>query len=243
VSNIIDRYSNLESVCANIDDIRGHVDDVGFAILRGMVGLEEVETIKQRILNRFNPKGDIRISGDYKRGSQDFQRLDLGEYLSSSRFARYFFYFPWNNDHTFQNINNLQMKILNQLGRKSSAFGSMVDDNNPNRFRMSYVIQYPTGGGFMSKHREHTMQEEGDKAYVVYLALTSRSKDFHKGGAYVFQGDTKLDIEKDVLQGDLIIYRGDRYHGVDGVDRDKPVDLGLVCGRMILTTVVAYFKD
>lgn len=232
--------TSFQEVYDRIDSIRDTVDTIGFAIIRGSVSGGDIERYKGRVRHLYSPVSDVRISGHYQRGSKDFQRLDLGEYPSSSRFARYFFFFSWNeNDQHFLDINRAQMRIFNLLARQPSSFGLEGDDDD-NRFRVSFVIQYPLGGGFMSKHREHSKVKD-DKAYVVYLALTTRGIDYDKGGGYVVINDTMTDIEEHVLASDLVVYRGDMFHGVNGIDRDKPVVLNEVCGRMILTTQVNYF--
>jgi hypothetical protein len=235
---------SIEAVKEGIDEIRSLADEVGFCVIRGAIPGELVQSPIDRINRVFDAARDVRISGDYERDWPDFHRLDLGEYGASTRFARYFFFFPWNGDPAFDEISRAQMEIYNLLARKEPCFGSMTEaDSNPNRFRLSFVLQYPIGGGFMSRHREYTQQEEGDKAYVLYLALTTRGKDFESGGAYLCRNGDKIDIEEQVRAGDLLIYRGDLFHGVDGVDRHKPVALDQINGRLMLTTTIKYFAD
>ncbi len=234
--------NNMDSVYSIIDSVRSETDSQGFSIIRGAVSLNDVEKYKARVNNLFSKNQEIRISGSYQRGSTDFQRLDLGEYGASTRFARYYMFFPWNNDEVFSEINSHQINIFNLLSKKDSSFGSQsAADPNPRRFRMSFVLQYPIGGGFMSRHREFHGEEEGDKAYVVYLALTTRGEDFETGGAYVERDGKAVDIEQHIRKSDLVVYRGDMYHGVAGIDRHKPVQLGTPNGRMILTSIIKYF--
>lgn len=235
---------SIEAVKADIDEIRSLADEAGFCVVRGAIAGEQVQCPIDRITQVFDAASDVRISGRYERGWPDFHRLDLGEYGASARFARYFFFFPWNGDRALEEISQAQMEIYNLLARNDPSFGSMTEaDTNPNRFRLSFVLQYPIGGGFMSQHREYTQQEQGDKAYVLYLALTTRGKDFESGGAYLRQNGEKIDIEEQVRAGDLLIYRGDLYHGVEGVDRHKPVVLDEINGRLMLTTTIKYFAD
>ncbi|HEY8154915.1 MAG TPA: hypothetical protein VII72_12375 [Myxococcota bacterium] len=234
---------SVGEVRERIDEIRERTDRGGFAIVRGAFGKDVVASLRERIRRQFDPKADVRISGHYQRGWKDFQRLDLGEYVASSRFARYFFFFPWNGDAEIERVAADQIDIFNRLARKSAAFGSQTAaDSDPDRFRMSFAIQYPTGGGFMSRHREWTQREEGDKAYALYLALTTRGEDFDSGGAWVELDGQKVDIDAHVEAGDLVLYRGDHYHGVSGIDRDKPVALDRVCGRIMFTTTIKYFE-
>jgi hypothetical protein len=225
-----------------IDEVRARAGEEGYAIIRGAVGEEQVRRLVDRTRQLFDPAADVRVSGEYRRNQRDFHRLDVGEYGASTRFARYFMFFPWNRDPVFESVSATMMEIMRRLAGKNANYAS-AEDTNPDRFRISYVIQYPSGGGFMSKHREYTRQEDDDHAYVLSLALTTRSKDFSSGGAYLFRGDEKLDLEVDVVAGDLLVYCGDMYHGVDGIDRDKPVVLGEVCGRMVLLTTTKYFGD
>jgi len=235
---------DIQDVYGSIDDIRAATDAEGFSIVRGAVSVEFVNSLRDMTNKIFKKDGDIRVSGNYQRGSKDFQRLDLGEYPASTRFTRFFMFFPWNNAEVFSEISRHQIDILNLLSRKDKSFGSASEgDSNDRRYRMSYLLQYPRGGGFMSEHREYTAEEEGDKAYVVYLALTTRGEDFQKGGAYVKKGDEVIDIEGQVRASDLVIYRGDMYHGVSGIDSDKPVELDTLNGRMMMTSVVRYFQD
>lgn len=239
MDNIFEVTSPAE-VHDRIDEIRAVTDARGFSLVRGLVPESEVARFRRRVTDLFDPAREIRVSGEYRRGMPDFQRLDLGEYPSSSRFARYYYFFSWNDDRDFKDVGHLQMSIFNRMTRQPATFGFEGDDD-PSRYRATFVIQYPIGGGFMSKHREYSTKQN-DKAYVVYLALTTRGVDYHQGGAYVYVGDELVDIDALTRASDIVIYRGDLYHGVFGVDHDLPVELGQVCGRMILTTQVNYLK-
>ena len=174
---------------------------------------------------------------------QDFQRLDLGEYPASYRFCRYFFFFPWNENENFTSVTNDLLSIRNLISNKPETFGMIGRDEDVNRFSASYVIQYPSGGGFMSKHREYDMKEEGDNSYVVYIPLTTRGIDSKTGGAYAFNDNEEINIDDFAQKGDLVIYRGDRYHGVHNIDSDKSPSISKVDGRLMLTTIINYFED
>jgi hypothetical protein len=239
MDNIL-KLRSSDELFFNVEKIRTIVDDNGFAILRGIIDNSMLNFIRSEILKDFDSRCDTRVSGKYLRKAKNFQRLDIGEYASSSRCARYFFFFPWNNNDPFKSINELQMKLFNLLAKKPSSFG-FDQDSNSNRFRASFVLQYPTGAGFMSRHCEKSGEEEGDKAYVIYLALTTRGVDFKSGGAYIERNGEMFDIDAHVMAGDLVIYRGDYYHGVSNIDSSEFPVFEKVCGRMILTTVVKYF--
>lgn len=236
--------ASMKQALERIDEIRARAAREGYAIIRGAVSEEQVQRLLDHVRGLFDPRADVRRSGEYRRDMEDFHRLDLGEYGASTRFARYFMFFPWNQDLAFGDVSVTMMDVMRGLAGKGDLYASgSPEDTNPDRYRISYVIQYPTGGGFMSKHREYTRQEEDDHAFVLTLALTTRGKDFSTGGAYLHRGDEKLDVEASVLAGDLLVYRGDLFHGVEGVDPDKPVVLDEVCGRIVLLTTTKYFGD
>jgi hypothetical protein len=240
VDNIFE-VKSIDNIFLDIPKIKNATDLSGFSIIRGSFNKDYITSLSDHIRKKFNPKKDTRISGVYKKGSPDFQRLDLGEYKASTRFLRYFFFFPWNNDEVFSEINHIQLDILNKLSNLSTIPLPGEDTSKSNQSWMSWVLQYPVGGGFMSKHREYTKINEGDRSYVIYLCLTTRGKDFESGGAYVFNGDEKVDIENHTRAGDLVLYRGDRYHGVSGIDPHKPLEIDNISGRLILTTIYNYF--
>jgi hypothetical protein len=231
-------FSSFAQVFENVDLIRDRTDSNGYSLIRGVVPAQDVRRYRTRVEELYDPQREIRVSSEFERGSADIQRLDLGEYRSSSRYARYFFFFPWNNAGCFAQIGEAQMKLFNLLARQDETFG-FAGDADPDRYRLTFVIQYPIGGGFMSRHREYSRQRD-DKAYVIYLALTTRGIDFETGGGYVCLGDKLVDIENTVRAGDIVIYRGDYHHGVLGIDPHKPVQYDGICGRLMLTTIVRY---
>ena len=236
---------NNDEVINQIDLIRELTDNNGWSIIRGLINKTTVNDLVDYIKSKHNLEKEIKVSGNYKRNSPDFQRLDVGEFNASSRLNRYFMFFPWNNDKIFQPVNNTQLLILRSLSKKGLKYGEIGDEENfnKNRFVMSYVIQYPIGGGFMSTHREYNQEDKGDRSYVVYLALTQKNIDYYTGGGFVSREDKKYIIDDYVELGDLVLYRGDMYHGVEAIDREKPLNLNQICGRMILTSVFKYFQD
>src|SRR5579863_6244063 len=98
------RFGSMNDVYENIDAVRAATDEAGYALVRGVIPPSDVAGYRSHVRSLFNPPKELRISGEYKRGWSDFQRLDLGEYPASTRFARYFFFFPWNNDRQFSAI-------------------------------------------------------------------------------------------------------------------------------------------
>lgn len=221
--------------------VQHEVNQNGYIVLKQFIPRELTKKIKEYVKSEFNIQNDVRISGHYKRDQANFHRLDCGEY-GNTRFARYFFFFHWNSlPDIIKKIDTLLIFTRNTLA--DTHFGTDKDLHSL-RFSKTCILQYPIGGGFMSKHFERPIKEDKDTAYVVYLALTTRGIDFQSGGAYIENPDGKLiDIEAIVEEGDFVVYRGDYNHGVLGVDKDKHIILDALCGRMNMMSTFDYFHD
>ena len=76
---------------------------------------------------------------------------------------------------------------------------------------------------------------------MVYLALTTKKKDFNIGGAYVIKNKKEISIEDLIKSGDIVVYSGNLKHGVRPIDQDQTLDLKKINGRMMLMPVINYF--
>ena len=228
----------------NVNIIRKEVKKKGYFILPALYSKKQVNKIVNLIKKSFELSKEIKKSGHYKKNMKDMIRLDVGEYKASTRLARFFFKFPWNKNNneisiiaeqlfslrcSLSNSNNLLMeKVKKKLTKKI--------------FCMSYIIQYPKGGGFMSVHREYPIKNKKDNLFVVYLALTTKKKDFSTGGAYVIKKGKEVLIEDIIKAGDVAVYLGSLKHGVRPIDQDQKLDLDKINGRMMFMPVINYFK-
>lgn len=225
--------------------LKKKVDTKGYFIVRSFLTKNEVDKIMSLLKKEFSPRKDKRISGKYLSDMNDFQRLDVGEYPASSRFARYFFKFPWNKNDLFSKIASEVYDIRSHLANYKIGLWKELKNNSllkkkrkKNKICYSYLIQYPVGGGFMSCHREYYSKNKKGNTYVVYLLLTTKGKDFKKGGAYIIKNKKLIMIEDEAKAGDVIIYKGNNYHGVKSIDNDKNLNLNKISGRVIFTPVM-----
>lgn len=228
----------------NLKKIKKDVRQKGFSLIKSLYSKKEVHKIILEIKKTFKTSRQIKKSGHYKINMKDFIRLDVGEYKASIRLARFFFKFPWNRN------SNYSTKVAEELFELRSAlsnfnsglWNSLKSDLNKKKvFCMSYIIQYPRGGGFMSTHREYPIKNKKDNLFVVYLSLTSKKKDFTKGGAYIIKDKKEISIEDFIKSGDVVIYSGKFKHGVRPIDQDKNLDLKTINGRMMFMPVINYY--
>ena len=112
---------------------------------------------------------------------------------------------------------------------------------------MIRMIQYPTGGGFLSSHndREYLFPKQ---MVNVLVPFSKKSKNkirhfptFKDGGLFYVKNKKKLDIEKFIDVGDLIFHNQKIEHGVSSVDPDKNFNIEKFCGRITLNFSIGKF--
>jgi hypothetical protein len=221
----------VDSVVARQHEILAVINKTGFSVLRGLLDPAKIQAVRQVLTGGFERSRDVFRTGPYRQGCPDYQRIDIGEFQSSSRLCRYFFRFPWNDNTDFQSISSVLMDVRQVFDGVIPLTGT--------RFRSTFVIQYPRGGGFMSRHNEQAVHSD-KPPFVVYTPLTKRGIDYTTGGGYILgEGDSLLYIDEFSEPGDVVLYRGDYYHGVTTVDPEVPISLDTVNGRMMLTASVS----
>lgn len=212
--------------------------------------------IKKSIFNflkkSFYSRKDIRRSGEFRFLQKDYKRLDIGDSYINQRVSRFLLYSEWNNKNVglYKNISQiieLRNKVINTSKNKFEyKFKGYLSDNY--KFcDMIRMIQYPTGGGFLSSHndREYLFPKQ---MVNVLVPFSKKSKNkirhfptFKDGGLFYVKNKKKLDIEKFIDVGDLIFHNQKIEHGVSSVDPDKNFNIEKFCGRITLNFSIGKF--
>ena len=124
------------------------------------------------------------------------------------------------------------MRVLqNQLTGNSAEFSSHHD-----QFRLRpQVMQYPTGDGFIAKHRHALLPQK----IGLILNLSRRGFDYTCGGtSFELPGGT-VDIEQGHDLGDIALFRCDLDHYVTPVEPASAREWELTRGRWV--AVLAYY--
>jgi hypothetical protein len=122
--------------------------------------------------------------------------------------------------------------------------GKLTNDKclSGNYFNACRFQIYPKGGGFMIGHTDYDGVKNSKKIMKTYfqtlLFMTERGKDFKKGGAYILFKNKRIDIEKHVKRGDVVVYDGKSYHGVDDIDPNLPFSSNDLSGRVVALTTI-----
>ena len=111
------------------------------------------------------------------------------------------------------------------------------------------MIQYPSGGGFLSSHNDYDKYYPNNVINAVLPITVKQGKkkrelsEYNKGGFYFFIKKKKIYVDDHVTTGDLLLFNTKIYHGVNSIDPTKEVKLNKLNGRItIVFSVAKFFK-
>lgn len=159
--------------------------------------------------------------------------------------------------HGEDDVYGLRDVMLRMARLRNNLFG--VDDLKFNRaqpddnmYTCSRLHLYPSGGGSMDGHTDGfasfaKWQQIGDGRNSVYwqvlLPVSIHGVDFSSGGGFIKVGDRLLDWEPHVTLGDVVVYGGNIFHGVNPIDSHKTCDVNKPDGRIVAMVTVYVDHD
>lgn len=235
------KIENLDNL--NKDKIIKSVNKNGFAIIRGLFKKKEMnKSLKTLKLNYNTQKDKSSLKGSAKQIFNNFQKLCIGSSALSGekiyRFHRIIYNPTWSNDlYGFRKI-FLKFNIIRNI---ILGFDRNFCVYKPEKKMWSAcrILQYPTGGGHMSLHKDYVLKTVSkinfsNKFYQLILLVSQKGRDFKKGGAYIKKKNKLIDLERNSLSGDILIYKTDILHSVEEIDPQKKIDLSKINGRVVL---------
>jgi len=184
------------------------------------------------------PKESIRqFSSKWSIGGESPIQADIARFMLT-------IYCPLSRTDTFE-IHSWFRTLIEVRDLCAGRDKPYFDDDLPQPFFNGSRLQlYPSGGGFMSAHRDSTavstFNAASDGLFLQpLLLLTQRGKDFVSGGAFYVDSEGKRHfIEDGTLSGDIVVYDETIVHGVGDVDSNLPLDLGSRRGRIVALTTI-----
>ena len=230
----------------NNKDLKKKISTKGFVILRGLFNKKEIRSGLMNLKKKFKSNKDLNsISGNSSEIMKNFQKICIGsssrvklpEKKKIYRFHRIIYNPIWSLDiyklrDIFLKFCGIRNKILNF---KWDYGTSKIEKNIWSATR---ILQYPSGGGYMSCHQDffakNVNKKNNIKFYQFILNLTEFNRDFSKGGAYIKKKEKIIFLEKYLKSGDILIYNGNSQHGVSEIDPHKKLNIKDLNGRIIL---------
>jgi hypothetical protein len=226
-------------------------------IIKNFHELNHTKKIIKFFKKNFDPKKDIKISGQRRLKQGDYQRLDIGNSYKYPRFLRsiYINELLKKNEEIFRLIKPI-IETRNYVSKieKYKNFYPKVRGmlNSADLKKYSYrdfvrMIQYPFGGGFLGEHVDY------DKYYCrgVYQAIlpltVKKNKKrrslatYKEGGLYFKIKQNKIYVEDYLEARDLLLFDPRVNHGVESVDTARKLDLKNLNGRLTLAFSITNF--
>jgi len=221
-------------------------------IVKNFLSLESKKYIFNFLKKSFYLRKDIRRSGEFTYLQKDYKRLDIGDSYINQRVSRFLLYTEWSNENKnlYSKIRDIINLRNNVISTKKFKFEYSFKGYNSKNFKfcdMIRMIQYPTGGGFLSQHndREYLYPKQMVNLLVPFSKKSKRRSKFFphfkQGGLFYVKNRIKFDIEKELDVGDLIFHNQRIDHGVSSVDPESNFNLNSFCGRITLNFSIGKF--
>ena len=171
-------------------------------IVKNFLNRKVKKSIFKFLKNSFKIRKDIRRSGEFTYLQKDYKRLDVGDSYINQRVSRFLLYAEWNKSNKLlyekiHDVINLRNKVIRC---KKSNYEYKFEGYESKKYKfcdMIRMIQYPTGGGFLSAHndREYLYPKQMINVLIPFSKKTKyRIKDFpvfKEGGLFYLKGKKK----------------------------------------------------
>lgn len=167
-------------------------------------------------------------------GCPDFHRIITPELASNyalRQIKHSYYFFSWNNDPFC-----LFEPIYKRWGVFKFLGGFQFDEYEKNIPSTGVVdrlqiAHYPSGIGELELHSDPFLHQK----MAISGIMSKRGNDYMSGGAYVIdKNKNRVDVEDDMDVGDIYIVYPTVLHGVETIDKGKPLDWNSVSGRWFM---------
>jgi hypothetical protein len=213
-----------------------------YAAIRGIIDPEEVVSCVTTIKQRFSQYEDNPPTGESPSDIMtNFQKLATGgeskRYNNFPRFFRTLYNPIWADDiYGMRSIFRKVSRVRNLIYGLPEDFAIEGVASN-GYWTASRIHQYPAGGGFFIGHRDTTLldvaKEKGTGFFQVIIVMSKKGEDFDSGGAFIDGSNgERLNIDDSVEPGDIVVYDGQTFHGVEDIDPHRKLSLNTINGRL-----------
>ena len=213
-----------------------------YAVLRGIISPHLIKQSAFLIKDKFNADKDNPSTGESPGDIMtNFQKLATGgenkRYNNFPRFFRTLYNPIWSDDiYEMREVFKKVSRVRNSIYGLPRNFA--IEEVAENGYwTASRIHQYPAGGGFFIGHKDTTLldvaKEKGTGFFQTILVMSKKGEDFESGGAFINDLDGKrLNIDDSVELGDIVIYNGQTFHGVEDIDPHRKLSLNTINGRL-----------
>ncbi len=220
-------------------------------VVKNFVKINQIKKIFKILKRENNIRKDIRLSGKFIYKMGDYKRLDIGDSYKNPRFSRYIVLNEWNKrNKNFYKLVKPMIDFRNEIAgiAKSKFFYKDLGiDNRSYHFcDLIRMIQYPSGGGFLSCHNDYDPFYPKNMINML-VPITSKItkhkslQTYKKGGLYYKFDKRIFDIDNFIEPGDLIFHNQRIDHGVKSIDPYNLLNLKTLNGRVTINFSIGKF--
>ncbi len=234
--NIVSKVRTLK-----FEDLKNGIDNRNVKYLKKLIRAMYVNK-EAFILKKSAPKKlketIIELANHYKKsrktsfhktldGVPNFHRIidkNITKKYSVYAIKHSFFFYNWNIKNKLEQklkdgVYRHWRYVKNLAGNAKNKFEKNIpSDGQVDRLQ---IVRYPAGGGELRDH----VDPRKNQRVVSGIIMGKIGKDFKEGGFYFKTSKTrKINIEKNLEEGDAVLFYGSIAHGVEKVDpREKLV--------------------
>lgn len=218
------------------------IDTHSYAIIRGLFDISGLKRSLKILSQQFDPSLDNASRGEKRTDiRKNFQKVTLGgASLSYNNYPRFFrtFYNPmWEEDIYKMHEHFKTLIMLRNLIYGIAADFAIDKPEENGLWSATRIHQYPRGGGFFDGHVDATLldvaKEKNTNFFQLILAMSEKGDAFNTGGAFVDQDQNRYMIEDLCRAGDVLVYDGRSFHGVEDIDDHAVLDMSSINGRIV----------
>ena len=231
-------YNNKIDEKILVKKIKKKISTYSFCLIKRFNTANTQKKILNILKKRFSNGKDIRSSGPLRINMKDYQRLDVGDAYKNTRFIRIM---------TFTERQKKNYEFFKLIYPGLSSIAPLKNKGKYHFCDFVRMIQYPRGGGFLEQHHDHDRYYSKGVLPAI-LSVTAKknngSKKFNtyeEGGLYFVYKKKKIEIDKYVESGDLVLFNPKIQHGINSIDPKKNVDLTSINGRITIAFSIAKF--
>jgi len=226
----------------DIDQLLATIDTHHYAVIRGLFDKASIKACVNALASGFVAADDNPATGEPREAVRsNFQKIVLGGASlrdnNCPRFLRTFYNPLWCDDvYGMHKHFETLVRLRNRVYGVDSDFGVNGPEEN-GLWSATRIHQYPAGGGFFSGHTDYialdVAREKSFEFFQLILVMNKKGVDYMSGGAFVDSGDKRYLLDDISNVGDVLVYDGRSFHGVEDIDSDIPLDMSKINGRII----------
>lgn len=218
------------------------IDMHSYAIIRGLFDINGLKRSLEILSQQFDASLDNASRGESRTDiRKNFQKVTVGgASLSYNNYPRFFrtFYNPmWEEDIYKMHGHFKTLIMLRNLIYGIAEDFAMDKPEDNGLWSATRIHQYPRGGGFFDGHVDETLldiaKEKNTNFFQLILTMSEKGDAYHTGGAFVDQDENRYVIEDLCCAGDVLIYDGRSFHGVEDIDENAVLDMSSINGRIV----------